>query len=209
MSGGPTRIVAAGYDRLAERYWRWASEIEDDPRHRMTAELMRRLAPGARVLDLGCGPGIPSTRVLAEGFVVTGVDGSESQLRLARANVPAASFILADFAAMELPTGSFDAVTAFYSISHVPRLAHAALFRRITRWLVPGGWFLASLGATDSPDWTGPWLDTPMFFSAYDADTNRDLLRAAGFELIVDEVVEMHEPEGQVSFLWVLATTPA
>jgi hypothetical protein len=47
-----------------------------------------------------------------------------------------------------------------------------------------------------------------MFFSAFDADTNRRLLRDAGFRLELDEVVTMREPEGEVAFLWVLARTP-
>jgi len=63
----------------------------------------------------------------------------------------------------------------------------------------------ARLGATDTPDWVGEWLGVPMFFSSHDADANRALLRAAGFVLVVDEIVEMHEPEGPVSFLWVIA----
>ena len=44
-----------------------------------------------------------------------------------------------------------------------------------------------------------------MFFSSHDAATNRRLLAAAGFELLVDEIVETREPEGPVPFLWVLA----
>jgi hypothetical protein len=44
-----------------------------------------------------------------------------------------------------------------------------------------------------------------MFFSGFDADTNRRLLSEAGFELVLDEVVTMREPEGDATFLWVLA----
>jgi len=45
-----------------------------------------------------------------------------------------------------------------------------------------------------------------MFFSCYDADTSRTLLRETGLELLADEVVEQHEPgEGVARFLWVLA----
>ena len=94
-------------------------------------------------------------------------------------------------------------------MSHVPRTEHAALFRRCCDWLEPGGLFLATLGAGELPDWTGDWLGVPMFFSSYDADTNRDLVRDAGFELLLDEVVEIREPEQRVRFLWVLAQRPA
>jgi hypothetical protein len=47
-----------------------------------------------------------------------------------------------------------------------------------------------------------------MFFSSYDADTNRRLLEAAGLALVLDEVVSMREPEGEAAFLWVLAKKP-
>jgi hypothetical protein len=49
-------------------------------------------------------------------------------------------------------------------------------------------------------------LGVPMFFSSFDADENRRLLRAAGFELRRDDVVTMREPGGAATFLWVLAT---
>jgi hypothetical protein len=45
-----------------------------------------------------------------------------------------------------------------------------------------------------------------MFFSGFDAETNRRLLRDAGFELVVNELVWMREPQGEVAFLWVLAS---
>lgn len=197
-------IVAAGYDALGETYLDWASGI-DDPRERMLEEFSTRLPSNARVLDLGCGAGIPSTKMLAERFVVTGVDISEEQVRAARRHVPDASFINADLSAIEFEAGSFDGVAAFYSISHVPRQEHGGLFRRVHKWLVPGGLFLATLGSSDSPDWTGDWLGRPMFFSAYDADFNRKLVNAAGFTLLIDDVIATQEPEGPVPFLWVLA----
>jgi SAM-dependent methyltransferase len=198
------RTVQAGYDELSPRYLAWASAIEDDPRERFTAGLEDRLPEGS-VLELGCGVGLPSTRRLAERFEVVGVDLSEEQLKLARENVPGASFLQGDFVELDFSAGSFDAVTAYYSITHVPREEHPELFRRIRTWLKPGGLFLASLSAGGSEDWTGDWLGVEMFFSGFDADANRGLLRDAGFELILDEVVTMQEPEGETTFLWVLA----
>ena len=198
------RTVQAGYDVLAPSFGAWRARIEGDPWERFLAELADRLPDGARVLDLGCGDG-SKTRRLAERFEVVGVDISEEQLRLARDEVPAATFVQADLAELDFPGASFDSVTAFYSITHVPREDHEALFGRIRGWLKPGGLFLASLGARGSEDWTGEWLGVEMFFSSHDADTNRRLLRELGFRLLVDEVVAMREPEGEAAFLWVLA----
>jgi SAM-dependent methyltransferase len=198
-------IVAAGYDRLADTYLEWGRRVTSDPRERMLAAFMSRLPDGARVLDLGCGAGLPSTRALAKRFQVVGVDISPVQLELARRNVPGAEFIEGDITDVEFADSTFDGVAAFYAISHVPREEHRQLFTDVFRWLVPGGLFLATLGASDAPDWTGEWLGEPMFFSSHDADVNRQLLESAGFELLLDEVLETSEPGGNVSFLWVIA----
>src|SRR6478735_5844985 len=97
MRDRPTTVVSRGYDALGADYLEWVSAFVDPGRDRMLEEFMARLASGARVLDLGCGPGLPSTRLLADRFEVTGVDFSEAQLDAARRNVPEASFVQADF----------------------------------------------------------------------------------------------------------------
>ncbi len=196
--------VAAGYDAMAARYVEWAGSVDGDPRDDEVAHLAAHLPQGARVLDLGCGSGVPTTRQLATRCAVTGVDLSAAQVELARHNVPNAEFRQGDLVSLRFPPATFDAVVALYSITHVPREEHAGLFRRIASWLTPGGLFLASLSAGDSPDWTGEWLGVPMFFSGWDAATNRRLLRAAGFRLERDDVRTIREPEGDASFLWVL-----
>jgi cyclopropane fatty-acyl-phospholipid synthase-like methyltransferase len=199
-------LVRAGYDALGRGFGEWACRIRDPTRERLIAALVSRLPERARVLDLGCGAGALA-RVLAERFEVVGVDLSQEQLALAREAVPRASFFEADFTTLELDEASVDAVCALYSITHVPREEHAALFERIARWLRPGGLFLASLSGRGSEDWTGEWLGVEMFFSGHDAETNRRLLREAGFELVHDEIATIEESEGPAQFLWVVASS--
>jgi ubiquinone/menaquinone biosynthesis C-methylase UbiE len=203
------RTVEAGYDALADHFGEWMARVEGDPWERFLAELTSRLPAGARVLDLGCGNGAKISR-LADRFEVVGVDISERQLELARAAVPGASFIQADFAELDFPAEAFDAVTALYSIVHVPRDEQPDLLGRIMRWLEPGGLFLASMSHVGGEDRTDDWLGVEMFFSVFDAETNRRLVRRAGFELLVDELGWMHEPEpdGDTAFLWVLGRKP-
>lgn len=200
----PRRTVESGYDTVATRYLEWSARITGDPRSRFLAELTGRLGDGARVLDLGCGAGVPCTAALAERHDVLGVDVSASQLELARRNVPGARFEKADMTALSFPDGSFDAVTAFYSVLHVPREEQGALFARIAAWLRPGGWFLAALGCSEANGVEADWLGAPMFFSSHAPAENRRLLEAAGFTLEVDETVTMQEPEGPATFHWVL-----
>ena len=208
MADPRKRIVARGYDRIARRYLDWGKTIDGDPRHDLLARFAGDLEDGARVLELGSGAGVPSTKELARRFRVVGVDISAAQIELARRQVPGAEFLQADFTESQFADASFDGVAALYAIPHVPREQHGRLFADVFRWLVPGGLFLATLGAAESADWLGPWLGEEMFFSGYGAEDNRRLLRAAGFELLLDDVLVTPEPEGDVKFLWVIARKP-
>jgi SAM-dependent methyltransferase len=205
----PKQVVAAGYDAMAERYLAW-SDLRPSATRLQYLALAQDLIPlGADVLDLGCGAGIPMTATLAAGRSVTGVDISAVQIALARVNVPSASFVQADMTTLDFPPGSFDAVVAFYSLTHVPRVEHAALFGRIRTWLRPGGLFLASLGVEDSPDEIeADWLGVDMFFSHFSARVNRRLIEEAG--LIIERAVTVAEPEDRhdARFLWVVARAP-
>jgi SAM-dependent methyltransferase len=140
------------------------------------------------------------------GFEVIGLDGSARQIERAIGNVPKAKFVLADMASVKFPSESFDAISAFYSITHLPRDEHAALLRGIAGWLRPGGVFVASLGAANLEDWRGEWLGVEMFFSHYDAETNTRLVRDPGLILEQAEIVAQDNEDAR--FLWVIARTP-
>ena len=205
MTDPRTQLVADGYDVIGEAFVEWRDRIVGDPRAVWRGELVSRLPPRSRVLELGCGAGVPDTRLLADRFRVTGVDVSPEQVRRATAAVPSAEFVCADFTDLELPQGSFDGVAAFYSFNHVPRELLAPLFRSIRGWLVPGGVLVTALGTGNTESWVGDWLGVPMFFSSYPPLTNSRLVEEAGFELLRDEVVDFLEPDGEAVFQWILA----
>ncbi len=205
MTDPRTELVGRGYDAIGERFAEWRERIVGDPRREWEEELVLRLQDRARVLELGCGAGAPDTERLAARFQLTGVDVSAEQVRRARAAVPEAEFVHADFTAIELEPESFDAVVSFYAFNHVPRELLAPTFARIRRWLVPCGLMMTALGTTDTEAWTGDWLGAPTFFSSFPGETNTRLVRKAGFEILRDELVTFREPDGDVTFQWVLA----
>ena len=204
----PQAIVAAGYDRIAERYYAWSDEHPSAARLRALEIALAALPPGSDVLELGCGAGRPMTAALAEGRRVTALDISESQLALARANVPDAAFDRADLTTYDRPPASVDAVVAFYVLTHVPRAELAPLLGRIRSWLRPGGAFFAAFGVEDDPGTVEEWLGVPMFFSHFSARVNRRLVEDAGFTIEWSEVLAEPEDRFDARFLWILARAP-
>jgi SAM-dependent methyltransferase len=196
------QLVEGSYDLIAEAYL--ASKEGYDPDAYAPVEQLSTLLPtGAAVLDLGCGAGIPVTQRLAERFAVTGVDISGRQLELARAHVPTGHFIKADMTAVDFAPGAFDAVVSCYAIIHVPRAEQRGLVKRIYSWLKPGGLFLATWGMHE---WEGSVADwhgrgATMWWSIFGAETNLDMLRAAGF---VVENADTRTSNNE-TWLWVLA----
>lgn len=205
MSDPRAALVAAGYDAMIDNWEAWKNRIEDDPRAGWCKELLDRLPPRARVVELGCGGGTPETQALARACRLTGVDLSAAQLARARVRVPEADYLHADVTTLEFEAHSLDAVASFYALNHVPRELLGPLFSRIHTWLRSGGLLLTTLGASDVPGWTGEFLGAPSFFSGYPPETNRRLLDEAEFTLVRDELVTIREPDGDATFHWVLA----
>lgn len=201
------RMVADGYDLVAEAYLEWRLQ---KPKEQMTPHLdkaIEGLRSGARALDLGCGAGTPYGAYLSERVDVLGVDISPGQLALARQRVPGASFALGDMGTVEFAQNSFDLIVALYSIIHLPRAEHEPLFARLYGWLRPGGRLLAVLGRQDwegrEQDWLAPGVE--MFWSHYGADINLELAEQAGFR-VVESTIEP-DPMGG-AHLFVLAEKP-
>jgi SAM-dependent methyltransferase len=206
----PKRIVAEGYDAISERYLAWSDLRPSPARLRYLGLALELIPAGSDVLELGCGAGIPVTAALADGRTVTGIDISATQIAAARRNVPGARFAQADMTALDFEPASFDAVVAFYALTHVPRDEQGDLLARIRRWLRPGGLFLASMGADDEPgDVEADWLGVDMYFSHYGAKANRRLVERAGLVIERAEIAVEPEDRHDARFLWVVARAPA
>lgn len=203
----PQTVVRRGYDTLGDRYLRAFTGTGSWPRLKYIHELTSELQPGSPILELGCGPGYPVTQALAERYSVVAVDLSRSQLALARTQAPAAILLQADMTRLQFAPASFDAVVAFYSLTHVPRDRHAQVLRRAEVWLRPGGLLVGTMGTGDIPGAVeDDWLGVPMFFSHFDAATNLDMVKRSGLRLEEASVLKEVEPDGtEVAFLWIIA----
>jgi len=204
-----TGKVRDGYDVIADQYLELVTRPRDtDPRSAWVEDLIGRLPPASHVLDLGCGPGVPTAAAFVDkGHAVTGIDISPRQLELACANVPLARFLIGDALEIDFPPGSFDAVVALFVLTHIPRDRWASLFSRFVEWLTPRGWLLATFGATDSIGWDEEdflGFGHTNWTNGFGPDVSLRLLREAGVRVDRAETIEDELPSGLERWLWVL-----
>ncbi|MFW9799152.1 MAG: class I SAM-dependent methyltransferase [Candidatus Thorarchaeota archaeon] len=192
------RLVRSGYDKIASRYHaeRVAFDISV-----ILQSFIETVRPGGHVLDAGCGAGVPVARTLVDsGFQVTGIDISESMLKLARSHVPEAVFVLQDMTKLSFDEGEFDGAISAFALIHVPRTLHSEVLRHFFRVLRSGGVLLVSLGLDEWEDVDG-YFGHPMYWSHHDKETSHGLVTEAGFRIVWDRVVETR---GEKHY-WILA----
>ena len=101
--------------------------------------------PGARVLEVGCGTGAVTVRLVKRGARVTALDQNPEMLERARARLvsaPDGGVTWLERTAAEidaLPERSFDAVVASLSLSEMTAGERAFVLASALRKLVPGG----------------------------------------------------------------------
>lgn len=178
-----------------ERYERNARFVSD-----LGAPLLEMLAPraGERVLDLGCGDGALTEKLVAAGCQVVGVDASAEQVRGACARGLDARVMKGE--ALEFD-GEFDAVFSNAAM-HWMRDQDAVL-AGVRRALRPGGRFVAELGGHGCVDKIVAALEAALARRGIDGracnpwtfprdDEYAERLRAAGFE--VDSIALFPRP---------------
>lgn len=177
----PKQIVADGYNRCGRDY----SAVRcNDPSPELSL-LVEKLRTPAQSLDIGCGCGIPVTSALAELGSVVGVDLSETQIALARENLPSAELIQGDIMDQQFAAAFFDAVVAFYALFHLPREEQHELLTRVSVWLRPGGYLLATLARSDKSGYTeDDFFGVTMYWSHYQSSFYGQILAQLGFEIL-------------------------
>lgn len=172
----------AAYDARAQDYARqFRAKAPDSD----LQAFMALLPPGARVLDLGCGPGTASAFLRAAGFVPDPVDASAAMVEMAndRHGIGARQATFDDIEAQ----AAYDGVWANFSLLHAPRADLPRHLAALHRALKAGG--ALHLGMKTGEGEGRDRLD--RFYTYYSRAALEAQLAGAGFTVIA--VREGHE----------------
>ena len=147
------RAIAHAYASIAGDYDRTFGDDLDvnEFDSRVVDTLIAAVAPGATVLDVGCGPAQVSRRVRQAGRIPVAVDLTPEMLLIARSGALQA-LICADLRQLPIATAAADAVVCWYSLHNLPREAIAGALDELHRTLRPGGRILVGTHEGEGAD---------------------------------------------------------
>lgn len=219
----PSTLARDGYNISAQKYLDWTS-VQPSPRLEWLEKLFThfknaggRNISTTKILELGCGAGIPCTLKTAQTCGhVTGVEISSTQISLAKEKFESAGVALdkyefkeADMTTVSFPDQSFDGISAFYSVIHLAVADQQAILERAYKWLVPGGLILFNVvGEVDSEHGkvVENWLGMNAYWAGFGKEKTLEILTTIGFEVLESERIHI---EADAPFIWIIARKSA
>lgn len=186
MNGSPEPSIIDVYQRHGEAWAKLRSDrLMEGPWLDRFCEL---LPPGAAVLDIGCGSGLPIGReLIRRGFDVTGVDGTPTMLALFQRNLPGSPAHLVDMRQLAL-NRRFAGLLAWDSFFHLSPDDQRTMFDRFQAHAAPGAALMFTSGNEEGSA-IGELEGDPLYHGSLNPVEYRTLLDAAGFK-VVAHVVE-------------------
>jgi ubiquinone/menaquinone biosynthesis C-methylase UbiE len=172
-----TYTTSATYDQIAADYAAQAGRNDAlaESRRRFAA----RLAVGARVLDVGCGPAHDTAGLRDLGLHAIGFDRSRGMLAQARPHqLP---LLLGDMRQLPVRAGALDGLWVCASFLHIPKPNAPEVLRELRRVLRPGGVLFISIKRGQGQRWIAHGSGGQRYFVFYQEDELDALLTAVGF----------------------------
>lgn len=168
------------YDRLAVEFARARDRTLFE---RKWLDRILNHAPGRRVLDLGCGPGIPIARYLVDRrATVTGIDGAAAMVTLFHQNLPREEVYHADMRGLVMER-EYDVVLAWNSFFHLSPNDQRAMFPVFAAHCAPRA-VLAFTAGPRAGEPIGKVHNETVYHASLDPEEYRDLLAAHGFGVL-------------------------
>ena len=151
------------------------------------------------VLDLGCGPGNVGKHLTLCGkdISVTGIDLSEKMIKLAKQNVPNATFHCQDIRTINFAEKSFDAIILSFCIVHLYDDEMVELIEKVSSYLKENGkLYLSFLEGRKKGFETTSFSKEAIFFNDYLTEEVELILDNNGIEILKITKQDYPEPDG-------------
>lgn len=173
------------YDKTALIY----SKTHFEPFWVKEFEFYKKIVPGKKVLDIGCGAGRDAIVFVKHKFDYFGIDASEGMLKVAKKRVRNGRFKKMDFYKLNFLTNSFDGTWAAASLLHTPKNRIRRVLKGIKRILKPGGisFFSFKEKKKNSKEGLIPYERNPGTFRYWSYYTKKEfegILKSVGFKMI-------------------------
>ncbi|HEX8891037.1 MAG TPA: methyltransferase domain-containing protein [Pyrinomonadaceae bacterium] len=192
------RSVRTLYDKISDKYHTNKTKAVSDYTELPTVISLAGEVKGKRVLDVGCGPGRHSKRLLEKGARVTGIDISDEMVAIAKAHCEGrGQFFQADFERAEFETSSFNLIIASLTLMYAKDV-HPVI-KKFGQWLKKDGRLIFSLyhpvrffhkiADFDFSKTRKVWIhlegcDVTVFNYYHPMEKYFDALREGGFEVL-------------------------
>lgn len=186
-------ITRESYQATAEAF---ARKVADMAPLQSIEKLIRLLPQQPKILDIGSGSGRDAKIFTKRGVKVVGIDFCPSLIAIAKTNAPLAEFCVMDIEEMAFPPGSFDGAWAAASLSHLPKNALPAVFKKIHTLLKDEGHLYLSVkqGSGECLEKDRRYEgEIEKFWSYFEEEELLQLLQEAKFKVLEFSIVEKRD----------------
>ena len=184
------------YDSLAARY---SDCWTNSPDEQLIDFFDEMLPEGAKLLDVGCGPGHYSSLLGKRGYHMRALDISKSMVKEASLRNPDISVSQMDMANLQYDNSEFDGLWVCASLPHIPKEFVEDVLREFSRVLKPEGVLFVNIPIGDldrrieAADEFGYDSENPgRFFQWYSSrQVFREIIGKSGFKIILDSEREI------------------
>jgi len=191
-SGQNVQTTIGYYNRNADAFAASTANVEFSA---MQERFAARLAPGASVLDFGCGSGRDAKSFLERGFRVTATDGSPEMCGIASrlTGLEVRNELFGDLA----DVAAYDGIWACSSILHLPKAELADVFPKMLAALKPGGVIYTSFKYGTFEGWRNG-----RYFTDFTEASFRDFANAVGGFEVAEQWVSSDVRPGRGDEKW-------
>ncbi len=187
-------ITSKWYDKTGERCLRFYKKSQDNEIIQLK-ELLERIPPKSKILDIGCGFGKPVAKFLSQkGYDVIGIDVSKKLIKQAMKNTPKAEFKIMTMYDLKFPAKTFDTIVSFFAILHLEKSKVPKVFKSFHKILKDKGYLLFSVNKGKEEGYF-EFFGKKVFFSAYTKKEIEEILRKTGFKITLKKDFFFETPD--------------